>query len=35
MQRRMRYAVMLDGEYVKVTSDSFEHTGMYVVHDAR
>jgi len=27
--------VMLDGEYVKVTDGSFEHTGMYVVHDAR
>jgi hypothetical protein len=31
----MRYAVMLDGEYVKVTDDSFEHTGLYVLREAR
>ena len=31
----MRYAVMLDGEYVKVTDDRFEHTGLYVLHGAR
>lgn len=31
----MRYALMLDGEYVKVTDDGFEHTGLYVVHEAR
>ncbi len=34
MPRRMRYALTIDGEYVKVQDDRFEHTGMYVVRDA-
>ncbi len=29
--RRMRYALSLDDEYIKVSRDRFEHTGMYVV----
>lgn len=33
MPKRMRYALTVDGEYVKVLDESFEHTGMYVVRD--
>jgi hypothetical protein len=35
MMLRMRYALTLDGEYVKVLDDRFEHTGMYVVREMR
>jgi len=34
MPKRMRYALTVDGEYVKVQDEHFEHTGMYVVRDA-
>jgi len=33
MRRRMRYALTIDGEYIKVQDEHYEHTGMYVVRD--